>query len=248
MFLNTLLISVLLLVNSALAAKFPNDISRCKAADLQCLPRAITEVIRKVPNGHRGLYLLPIDPLHVNEINISQERESPVNINLVLSDTDIIGLRNLEVTRVKGFDKDPTDVLFEAEAKLDQVQLIGQYKIDGRVLILPIQGHGKSNLTLDNLILRLKFKTTPTIKNNKTYIQTKDFHFIFDTTRLYINFENLFNGDKALSDNMNFFLNENWKDILDELKPAINDAFSQIFNTIINTIFSKIAYSDIYLD
>uniref|UniRef100_A0A1B0CZX6 Uncharacterized protein n=1 Tax=Phlebotomus papatasi TaxID=29031 RepID=A0A1B0CZX6_PHLPP len=201
-----------------------------------------------VPNGHRGLHLLPIDPLHVNEIKITQEHESPVNINLVLSNTDIIGLRNVEVTKVKGFEKDPTNVLFEAEAALKQVALLGRYKIDGRVLILPIQGNGKSNLTLDNLTFKIKFKTTQTYKNSKVYIQTKDFLFGFDTTRLHINFENLFNGDKALSDNMNLFLNENWKDILDELKPAINEAFSQIFNTIINTIFAKIAYSDIYLD
>uniref|UniRef100_A0A6B2EBL7 Putative hemolymph juvenile hormone binding protein n=1 Tax=Phlebotomus kandelakii TaxID=1109342 RepID=A0A6B2EBL7_9DIPT len=242
------LMSVLLFVKSSLAAKFPADIPKCKAADLKCLPEIITKVIRMVPNGHRGLHLLPIDPLHVNEIKITQERESPVNINLMLSDTDIIGLKNVEVTKVKGFDKDPTNVVFEAEAKLDQVLLLGRYKIDGRVLILPIQGNGKSNLTLDNLTLKIKFKTTQTYKNSKLYIQTKDFLFSFTTTHLHINFENLFNGDKALSDNMNMFLNDNWSDILGELKPAINEAFSQIFNTIINTIFSKIAYSDIYQD
>ncbi|XP_055679537.1 protein takeout-like [Lutzomyia longipalpis] len=245
---NLLLLSVLIFVKSSLAAKFPDDIPKCKAADLKCLPEVITNVIKMVPNGHRGLHLIPIDPLHINEIKITQERESPVNINLVLSNTDIIGLRNVVVTRVKGFEKDPTNVVFEAEAKLKQIALLGHYKIDGRVLILPIQGNGKSNLTLDNLTFKLKFKTTQTYKNSKVYIQTKDFLFNFDTTRLYISFENLFNGDKALSDNMNRFLNENWKDILDELKPAITDAFSQIFNSIINTIFSKIAYSDIYLD
>ncbi|XP_059610295.1 protein takeout-like [Phlebotomus argentipes] len=242
------LISVLLFVKSSLAAKFPDDIPKCKPADLQCLPEVITKVIRMVPNGHRGLHLIPIDPLHVDEIKITQERESPVNINLMLSNTDITGLKNLVVTKVKGFDKDPTNVVFEAEATLDRVMLLGQYKIDGRVLILPITGNGKSNLTLDNLTFKIKFKTSQTYKNSKVYIQTKDFLFNFGTTRLHINFENLFNGDQALSDNMNRFLNENWKDILDELKPAINDAFSQIFNHIINTIFSKISYSDIYLD
>uniref|UniRef100_A0A1L8DQC8 Putative hemolymph juvenile hormone binding protein n=1 Tax=Nyssomyia neivai TaxID=330878 RepID=A0A1L8DQC8_9DIPT len=245
---NLLLLTVLIFVKSSLSAKFPDDIQKCKAADLKCLPEIITKVIKNVPNGHRGLHLIPIDPLHINEIKITQQRESPVNINLVLSNTDIIGLQNVVVTKVKGFEKDPTNVVFEADAKLKQILLLGRYKIDGRVLILPIQGNGKSNLTLDNLTFKLKFKTTQTLKNSKTYIQTKDFLFNFDTTRLYISFENLFNGDRALSDNMNRFLNENWKDILDELKPAITDAFSQIFNSIINTIFSRIAYSDIYLD
>lgn len=66
--------------------------------------------------------------------------------------------------------------------------------------------------------------------------------------RLYLTFENLFNGDKALGENMNLFLNENWQDILKELKPGVTDAFAQIFSNIINGIFQKIAYSDIFLN
>lgn len=45
---------------------------------------------------------------------------------------------------------------------------------------------------------------------------------------------------------MNVFLNENWKDILDELKPAVVEAFSQIFASIINSIFSKLSYDDVF--
>lgn len=60
--------------------------------------------------------------------------------------------------------------------------------------------------------------------------------------------ENLFNGNKALGDNMNLFLNENWEIILQELKPAIRETLSQILSGIINNVFSKIPYAEYFSD
>lgn len=58
----------------------------------------------------------------------------------------------------------------------------------------------------------------------------------------------MFNGDKALGDNMNLFLNENWEDILKELKPSITEALSQIFSALINAVFAKVPYNEIWND
>lgn len=184
----------------------------------------------------------------MNAINIAQGAASPVSIQLDLMDQDIIGLKDIKVQKVRGFEKNPDGQLFDVEATLDQVKLLGNYKINGRVLVLPIQGQGKSNLTLDHLKINIKFTTKSTTKNNNVYVKTQKMRFTFDVDRLWISLENLFNGEKALSDNMNLFLNENWRDIFQELRPSIQDAFSQIVGSLINSVFSKVAYSDIYLD
>lgn len=73
------------------------------------------------------------------------------------------------------------------------------------------------------------------------------FYYFENNSRLYLRFENLFNGDKALGENMNLFINENWMDILGELKPGITEAFSQILGNLIDAIFKKISYDDIFL-
>jgi len=65
--------------------------------------------------------------------------------------------------------------------------------------------------------------------------------------RLSIHFSGLFNGNEALANNMNLFLNENWKDILQELKKPITDGFGNIFATIINHIFNSFSYSDMFV-
>jgi hypothetical protein len=60
-----------------------------------------------------------------------------------------------------------------------------------------------------------------------------------------MNFENLFN-DKALSDNMNMFLNENWQELLAELKPNIATTFGEIIENVINNVFSKRPYKELF--
>lgn len=62
-----------------------------------------------------------------------------------------------------------------------------------------------------------------------------------------MSFENLFNGDKLLSDSTNQFLNENWMDILRELKPVLTKAIGGIYKAVAEPIFSKFPYADLFL-
>lgn len=58
---------------------------------------------------------------------------------------------------------------------------------------------------------------------------------------------NLFNGDKALGDNMNKFLNDNWNDIYTELKPSIEGAFGAIFEIYAKRILERVQFKNIFL-
>lgn len=61
-------------------------------------------------------------------------------------------------------------------------------------------------------------------------------------------FANLFNGrDKALSDGTNTFLNENWSDILNELKPVLKKAIGNIINGVVGPVFAKFPYESLFL-
>lgn len=64
---------------------------------------------------------------------------------------------------------------------------------------------------------------------------------------MWMSFENLFNGDKLLSDTTNKFLNDNWMEILTELKPVLTKTIASIYKAIAEPIFSKFAYSDLFL-
>jgi len=47
---------------------------------------------------------------------------------------------------------------------------------------------------------------------------------------------------------MNIFLNENWRDLLVELQPAIEDIFGVAFTEIAHQFLSRIPLNQIYLD
>lgn len=67
--------------------------------------------------------------------------------------------------------------------------------------------------------------------------------FIF---RLYIQLDNLFNGNKVLGDTMNSFMNENWKEIFDELKPGILEALGSVIVNIANNVFDRVPYDTMF--
>ncbi|CAO1387006.1 unnamed protein product [Diamesa hyperborea] len=229
-------------------SKYPKELPRCAAGDTVCLPGVITQVIQRASQGNKEMNLLPFEPLYVPGIDIVQGSNSPIAITLNFRNVSIFGLSGVTVNRVVGWEKDPRTSKFEIHANAPNLQLISKYRINGKVLILPIQGTGNSNMTLTNTDIKLKFTPKIIEKNGKQYLQADKFKLSFDTRRLYMSFENLFNGDKALGDNMNLFLNDNWQDILKELKPSISEALSQIFAALINAVFNKVPYNEIWID
>lgn len=77
------------------------DIPRCKAGDTVCLPGVITQIIQSNPHGHAGLSIPPLEPLHINRINIDQGAQNPVSVKLDFKDLDLSGMSKAVVTRVE---------------------------------------------------------------------------------------------------------------------------------------------------
>lgn len=174
--------------------------------------------------------------------------------------------------------------------------LSGPYSINGKILILPIQGNGLSNFTLYDPELHIRFTGKVKNKDGKVHLYTDDLrmtfkiskwvetegfssiqvliiwtmiffslkswfllneydlysnHFIsffYSRHRMQTNFANLFNGDRVLGETTNRFLNENWKDIFNEIKGSIFDAFSLITQSMLNSMWSHHDYKRLFLE
>lgn len=64
------------------------------------MPDAITKIISEHPNGHQGLSIPPLEPLHINTIDIIQGADSPINIDLHFKNLDLNGISKAVVTKV----------------------------------------------------------------------------------------------------------------------------------------------------
>ncbi|KAF6208772.1 hypothetical protein GE061_014512 [Apolygus lucorum] len=225
---------------SASAAKFPKNWTTCRRSDKnkdECIRSAAEFAVRSLKDGNPQLGVFPLDPFHFNKLTLGGG-SGPVNIKLDLKNLDLYGISTAKVQVLK---TDWDNQYLEGNITFgSDFVLLGDYSVNGRVLVLPIVGEGKCNLTFQNFEAHLTAKGHEVTKGKKKYLVLDKFTVGIETSRFIMDLQNLFNGDKALSDNMNVFINENWKDILQELRPSISAAFGEGFRQVANAVFSRL--------
>lgn len=103
-------------------------------------------------------------------------------------------------------------------------------------------------LTVDNRLF-VNVNANFVERNGKKYLQLMEKPKIdLKTKRLYIQLDNLFNGNKQLGDTMNGFMNENWQELFNELKPSILDALGAVIVNLVNGVFIRIPYEQLFVD
>lgn len=65
--------------------------------------------------------------------------------------------------------------------------------------------------------------------------------------RMYYQFDNLFDGDQRLGDEINKVLNENWDSIYNDVKPGYEKSFGLIFQGLAEAVFSRVPINNIFI-
>lgn len=126
-----------------------SGIPKCKFDDENCLTKVMTGVIQGKYQGSTALGLPTIDPLFIEQMSIiPQGGSSQVKLNIDLKNANMYGISKGAYYKVNGFKKDPEGNKLEIKIKIPLFQIIGTYKANGQILILPIQGNGQANITL----------------------------------------------------------------------------------------------------
>ncbi|XP_066999781.2 protein takeout [Anabrus simplex] len=232
----------------AATGHLPKSYPLCKKSDPNlntCLKNAVQAVVPQLVDGIPNLGVLSIDPLEVSSIDISQGT-GPVAVALKFRNVKVYGLSKGIVRDSKA---DLKNFMLEFGGFAPYVRLEADYEMDGKILVLPVTGKGRCNITFDDMETRLGPKGKSTKKNGDSYFDVTDFKLdIFSLGKLSFNFENLFNGDKTLGESMNKIMNENWKDMWAELRPSFEKTFSAVFREYAHRLFSKVPMKDIFLD
>ncbi|EEB19876.1 protein takeout precursor, putative [Pediculus humanus corporis] len=190
--------------------------------------------------------IFTLDPLKIVSLEIGEgSNNRPVSINLKFKDFSLAGIRSAVITNVVS---DLNNYHLEIRGYLkDPVKIESDYEMKGNILFLPLVGNGKCHLTLDDVKAALILKGSPLTKDGKVYMDLKSLELKLETSRLHMNFENLLSENKEVGDNLNQFLNENWKEIFAEINPAITQALGTAFKEIATRLFNKIPYDDVFL-
>lgn len=136
------------------------EIRKCSKGDHKCITSVFTEFAEDHSDGFEGWNVKGFNPLEVDKIDINSKGSSSVNIHLQILNAKIYGFKGMNTTKVKGFGDDirgPHVIYSDSQI----LSLLGDYTVDGKVLILPIRGDGKCNVTYVLPKYEVKFTGEP---------------------------------------------------------------------------------------
>jgi hypothetical protein len=98
----------------------------------------------------------------------------------------------------------------------------------------------------ENLKVTALFNYEEKMKKGKTHIKIISSKVNLDPELVSYNFENLFNGDKQLGGNINRVLNDNWKEVFDDVKDGYVEVINRILVQLLNNFFSKVSLEEAF--
>ncbi|KAG5683836.1 hypothetical protein PVAND_013099 [Polypedilum vanderplanki] len=239
---------ILCIVLSTHSISLPTGLTTCKRSDAdfnKCLSKAIENSLKTLRDGNKEFGIPVIDPFF---IDYSESTTPDGNENFFLRsslrNTIITGLTQIKVLRTATkFNK---SFGLKLEGKIDRFSIIGDYTMNGKVLLLAINGEGKCNVTMNDVIVVADGRGKYFEKNQNTFVELHSLTIKLKPKHVSYNFENLFKNNKELSRTLNDFMNEQWELVTENLIPGYEENFGRLFMKIANKIFTNVPTNEIF--
>ncbi|XP_075235445.1 protein takeout-like [Lycorma delicatula] len=242
----TIVLTLLLTLEYSTSLKLPNYIKPCSKNDPklnECALKNGREAIPKIIKGDAKYRIPSLEPLEVDEIIVGEGSQGNIGLKLSCKKCKFYGLEKVKLEDVK---IDLNKKHIQIDVSCPKIQIAGKYKASGKVLILPITGDGDADINLKDVKLRYISDFELVKKGGKDHIKLVKPKLEVETEGMTFKLTNLFNGDKVLGEQMNTFLNENWREVLKEFGPAVINVLSEVFTVIVNNITDLVSYEDIF--
>ncbi|RZC37203.1 JHBP domain containing protein [Asbolus verrucosus] len=83
-------------------------------------------------------------------------------------------------------------------------------------------------------------------RRDKTHIRFVSSKLDIDPSLMSFEFENLFDGERELGDNINKVLNDNWKEVFADVKNDYIELVNQILLGLMNKFFDKVSLEEAF--
>lgn len=206
----------------------------------ECVKKQIEITLPKFTKGIPEMDVPSIDPIQLDNINIDGNGLKLTFTQAAMHGISSSKLTDLQVNIGKG------EETFKLAFK-NNLSLTAKYVIDGRILILPIQGKGDAKVNAQGVEVVIDSKLVHVKDENGEHFKLVTPNYKYTIERTTFDLQNLFNGNKQLADTTLQFANENWQQLMDELSPP---AIKQIVRSVvkaINKFFSKVTIDQIVL-
>ncbi|KAL0880474.1 hypothetical protein ABMA27_002884 [Loxostege sticticalis] len=210
-------------------------IEPCLENDSRCHLHSATNALPSIAGGVPELGIVSLDPMRLGRV-----RTNNAGLSMEFRNTVIKGLKNSRIVRLVRRGKH-----LEMSLKCT-LEMRGDYTMSGRLLVMPIEGDGKYRIRIRDMVVDVRIDFGERFAGGDTFWTVQHWN---QTSRVEtgadFRFQNLFKGNKKLSDGIHEFANSNWQEIFREVAPPmVQKTVGQIIAEVAK-LFNKVPLKDL---
>ncbi|XP_034478015.1 uncharacterized protein LOC117784398 [Drosophila innubila] len=148
---------------------------------------------------------------------------------------------------MSGVEREPELNRLEVQLKIPRLVLQGNYEFKGRGIIVYTNSSGITHSDLQNVTINCSLKGFIEYRNNKRYLKLYEISPQIELDRWILWADNLYKENTDLTVVLNRVVNENWREMWNEIEPTILPSYSRSILKIINKLMLTVSYDDMFL-
>ncbi|XP_066255610.1 protein takeout-like [Euwallacea similis] len=242
---------VIVIFGVCAAVHLPPEIEKCSKSDpnfIECMKRTIRDTLVFLKNGNKELGFSTIDPFYVEKLELIADSKTSVKLNQKYEHIYMYGFTTSEIRK---FSLDygvpgKTPCKWEIEIYTPASRMEADYELNGQVLLFPINGKGRCNVTLERLLNKHVAQCELYTKKEKTHLRLKDYTIEMTAESCHFDFPNLIPGNEQISKEVSKTVNENSLEIFKDVKNGFEQMLSSLHQNAANNVFSKIPEEELF--
>ncbi|KAJ8723380.1 hypothetical protein PYW08_003292 [Mythimna loreyi] len=230
------------LFSYAVAMGLPSFIASCSRNDPnlnECALKSARDSIHQFSLGDTERGLHPLDPLYVEQMTVYIPNKQ--GFKVVFKDNYFTGLSKMHMESLK-FDLE--NKLITADA-LVTLNVKNTYELSGKLLLIPLNSNGDSNIHLKNTLLHIRFWYEHVEgPDGKIHWKIYKHDIKYEVEKASFRLENLLN-DKNIGDQINKLLNEMWREIVADVGPSICQSLSAAVVENLSVLLGQVPYDEL---
>ncbi|XP_015523619.1 protein takeout-like [Neodiprion virginianus] len=201
-----------------------------------CIQKSLNHLRPYLIRGLPELELPPIEPLTIPELGM-QNGQGAVRVSALFKNINAIGPGNFTVSKARA---DIPNLRIDFHITIPKIELRGRYEVAGNVLLFPIQSQGDFWAVFSEVAAIAQVQGIEEIREGVRYMRISHLMIDFSLGRARFRIVDELNGNNVIGQAMNQFLNENAKEIIEEMRPAASTSIATHFRGFLNKAFTKI--------
>ncbi|KAF7279299.1 hypothetical protein GWI33_007432 [Rhynchophorus ferrugineus] len=217
----------------------------CKGSESSsdaCLIDAISDALQQLKAGYKEFGLKGLDVYKIPAISV-EAGKGAVHFTQNYRNIQLLGFTDA-VVKEAHFDRQNNAFTFTMFIPL--LTQKADYNVNGKLLTLPITGNGSSVFELYNMNLKIDMTLDDYTRDGEHYYKIKSIQVYLPISKLKGHFDNLFNGNKLLGDNVNRLLNDEWEAIYSDVQHPLELAYGKDFEMYIQTFLDHVPAKDLF--